>query len=627
MAKKKSSRTVAPCRGETTMFPDQPTENNVDAGEEVVVADNLTTAPGTSAVEAADPKPNESTISPYACSPVAMDFGPGLATYWVPKHLLRSPKWSTTDAGGTLCLPGVSAATGHTLVHYLYTGTYQTLEARAEDVATPAHIKLKQAVLTFGVASAYELHDLERLAKEQIEIYGSRMDLADVLDTVRKEFSKWAWSWFHEYLQVRAKEQFDLDHTFFTSKAYVENVGEDTLQRFMTSYLLETFSEKLTYTLQKREGRCLDREKPDAVSDEDDAAVKTHRCPCCHVGRQTGMYAVSDERSFEFPNVSCEEVDDVISVENLVGDGIPPTSPELEPVPPPEPEPPAESEPEPVPVSESVEEVEEAERKKKEEEVEEAAATSALADLSWKGPAAANDGWGSFARTVGKKKKGKKGKAEVTLLPLSPPAEPPTTFDDGWGFGATTTKSKKKGNKGKAKQEVEESPPPPPEPEPLIELEPTAPVEEKPADPWADWGGGPVWPKKSKKSKGVVALDLEPEPIVVHEPVPDLEPTTAEDNNGGGDWGFVSIWGGSKKKKKAKIEAAVEEPDGADEPAAEQEELRKPEQEHTSSMLCPRRSHHLLEGDGWKSCERCCAMLREIAGQLAKENKTVLLLG
>jgi hypothetical protein len=57
---------------------------------------------------------------------------------------------------------------------------------------------------------------------------------------------------------------------------------------------------------------------------------------------------------------------------------------------------------------------EEAERKKKEEEeaAAAAAATKASADLSWAEPAANNDDWGSFAATttVGKKKKGKKGK-------------------------------------------------------------------------------------------------------------------------------------------------------------------------------------------------------------------------
>jgi hypothetical protein len=72
MTKKKPSSFVcvpavaAPCEGETTMFLDQPAENNVHAGEEVVVVDNPSTTPNTS-VDSEDVRReselNESIIS------------------------------------------------------------------------------------------------------------------------------------------------------------------------------------------------------------------------------------------------------------------------------------------------------------------------------------------------------------------------------------------------------------------------------------------------------------------------------------------------------------------------------------------------------------------------------------
>jgi hypothetical protein len=64
----------------------------------------------------------------------------------------------------------VSAATGHLLVHYLYTGIYQTLETKREDATTTAPVEFKQALLTFVLASTYDLPDLQRLAQKQIEI-------------------------------------------------------------------------------------------------------------------------------------------------------------------------------------------------------------------------------------------------------------------------------------------------------------------------------------------------------------------------------------------------------------------------------------------------------------------------
>lgn len=194
-------------------------------------------------------------------------------------------------------------------------GTYQALETKGEDVTTPAHIQFRQALLTFVLASTYELKDLGRLAKTQIEIHGGHMDLTEVLDAVRKDFLKMGWSWFHEYLHARVNEQFDRDYTFFTSGAFIESVGRGTLHRFMTHHLLKMFTEKLTHTLQRRESP--DKEKHDAVLDEvEDAAVQTPCCSRYHGGHQTDMCTGSDEICFEFPNASCEDMDDVISLEN-----------------------------------------------------------------------------------------------------------------------------------------------------------------------------------------------------------------------------------------------------------------------------------------------------------------------
>lgn len=123
--------------------------------------------------------------------------------------------------------------------------------------------------------------------------------------------------WFHEYLQARAKEQFDLDYTFFTSKAFSGSVGKGTLHRFMTSHLLEIFSNKLTHTLQRRGSRCQDMEEPGIALDEvEDAAVPTYHWPCCPGRHETDTPTAGDNFSLEFPNASCEDVDNVISLED-----------------------------------------------------------------------------------------------------------------------------------------------------------------------------------------------------------------------------------------------------------------------------------------------------------------------
>jgi hypothetical protein len=103
------------------------------------------------------------------------------------------------------------------------------------------------------------------------------------------------------------------------------------------------------------------------------------------------------------------------------------------------------------------------------------------------------------------------------------------------------------------------------------------------------------------------------------------------------------------KKKKKKKGDAIEEPtanpsppstsvdtdadlfDSAKEIPEDQlsselgEELKSEPISATSSSLCPRLSYHISDGNRWKSCEQCCAMLRGIAIHLAKNNRTVLL--
>ncbi|KAH8622003.1 hypothetical protein J4E82_011436 [Alternaria postmessia] len=650
MAKKKRSSFLCmcaiavSCESEASMFLDQPAENNVHAGEEVevVVVDNPSATPSTSVdSEVAkdttrEPELDETMISPYACAPVVIDCGPGLATYCVPKHLLRSPKWSTTDAGGTVDLPGVSAATGHTLVHYLYTGTYQPLEARSDDAASMAPIKFKQALLAFALATMYELPDLEGLAKEQIRTHGYSMALDEVLDIARKctWFPKMAFSWFHEYLQARANLQFSLDYRYFTCKAYIDSVGDGKLHRFMTCHLLETFTEKLTHVPQKWEGHCVNEERADAVFDGvEDTAGKAHCFSRCHGRHPTGsrieslrMSSVSDwelEPALAPEPEEKEEYDPWSFSSSSTGKNKKKKKRGAVEEPLPEPEPVIDSVPEPVPEPEPVKE---------------------------------EDPWG-FAATTGRRSKNKKAQDEpkdkepqssepepeatCESTPPPPEAEPERVEelavdpfvglskmqkDDPWAScGAATMTEKKKKKKKGVKEELRVEEPPPPPPEPFIEPEPSQPTKQKAKDNWGDWGATAAPIKKSEQKKGVAAMISEPpteepisEPEVVIIPGTTAELELVEEKDNGGDWEFSSIWGGGKKKNDTNKGALVEqEQKRAEDVAVEEEE--KPMQEsmpEISSVLCPRRSHHLSEGDGWKSCERCRAMIRELAAQL-----------
>jgi hypothetical protein len=83
---------------------------------------------------------------------------------------LQNPQWIAFDNswGEEIYLPDVDEGTGHVLIHYLYTGTYQTLDDIQFSPAEMARVEFKRAVLAYSAAKKYMLHGLQRLAGQQI---------------------------------------------------------------------------------------------------------------------------------------------------------------------------------------------------------------------------------------------------------------------------------------------------------------------------------------------------------------------------------------------------------------------------------------------------------------------------
>jgi hypothetical protein len=151
----------------------------------------------------------------------------------------------------------VSANTGHTLAHYLYTGTYQILEPEIEDGTPRMQLTFGQALSTYMVAVTYNLSELELLAKQQIEEHGAAMGMIAVLDTIRKgppmiEYDRW----LQEYLKEKSQKAFEKDYTMFTTNGFSNSLGEGKLNRFMMRHVVELLSEKLTHTLKEQENMC-----------------------------------------------------------------------------------------------------------------------------------------------------------------------------------------------------------------------------------------------------------------------------------------------------------------------------------------------------------------------------------
>jgi hypothetical protein len=218
----------------------------------------------------------------------------------------------------------VNADTGHTIVHYLYTGTYQMLEPKADSDTTRSQFAFKQALLTYMAAVTYSLRGLEELAKKQIEKHGAAMEMVAILETIRKDFSRLeSRGWFHGYLQDKAQKEFDKDCTVFMSKAFDSSMGKGSLNRFMMGYAVKLLSEKLTHTLKEHKDICKESDhfgKPkEQRACKQDTLSPEQSCS----SQNTPESSTEDDLSFKFPTADCateEYVEYVVPHEDSIID-------------------------------------------------------------------------------------------------------------------------------------------------------------------------------------------------------------------------------------------------------------------------------------------------------------------
>ncbi|KAL1598028.1 hypothetical protein SLS60_008516 [Paraconiothyrium brasiliense] len=146
----------------------------------------------------------------------------------------------------------MSAETGHILVHYLYTGAYQTLKSETSGTAPQPQPALKQALLVYRASVNHMLDGLEQLARQQIEEASASMDLNTFLDITRSEFPKKTEpsAWLQAYLKDKTQKAFEKDHTVFADDVFCASMCKKSkLNDFVMRHVVKLLSEKLTEAL------------------------------------------------------------------------------------------------------------------------------------------------------------------------------------------------------------------------------------------------------------------------------------------------------------------------------------------------------------------------------------------
>lgn len=485
-----------------------------------------------------------SFIRPYIVESVTLRIGPARKKYFVSSSLLQNQTWIDSSRS-RIELPDIDENTGHILVHYLYTGTYQTLDNIEESAVEDTHVEFRRAFSAYVMANTYQLAGLQQLAMHEIESFGRDMTVFDILAAIDEDFSRLPDSAisFEEYLMVKARNAFEKDHAVFLEDGTFDRINSVALSKILARCVMQLYKDKVTHMLRVEGSLCQSPEKYKAAPSMEANGVEVRsdsevndgkaqeQVPIEEASAHTGQaLAVDEGNSFaqtgkkkkgkkglrQDPNdevLPFPEPQLVSEVEPLQ-DGIPPTLLEPEPVP----------EPEPVLVDD---------------------------------PRAFSLGAGSKGKN--KKKKGAVEEPEPTPPEPELPAEPepvpepePFKEDDRWGFEI----AKKKTKKGESPwSEPLAEPEPPAEPGPVEEQQVSpAPELAKVEDPGGSWTALTIVPKKKKK-KSASELPAEPAPVEEQQVLPAPEPASVEDPAGSSAAPSTTL-----KKKKKKDRMIVEPP-------------------------------------------------------------------
>ncbi|KAF3066180.1 hypothetical protein CFAM422_009404 [Trichoderma lentiforme] len=130
-----------------------------------------------------DPRP---FYSPYMLITVPLQFADG-RTLNIPPHLLsQSHKLEAMYQETRLKFPDVSDDVGHVMIHYLYTGTYQSLRPEDSELQKALATEFSTSIRTYNAAETYELPNLAELAKAEIERLGEKLQISLVFDILRE---------------------------------------------------------------------------------------------------------------------------------------------------------------------------------------------------------------------------------------------------------------------------------------------------------------------------------------------------------------------------------------------------------------------------------------------------------
>jgi hypothetical protein len=148
-------------------------------------------------------------------------------------------------------LPEIDLETGHTLVHYLYTGTYEALND-----STPS-LGLKHALSVYMAAMKAGPDSLHLLAIREFQAHAEKLNIFEIFDAIKADFKDLASlesdGWIHGFMRKKTQEAFEHDHRVFKNEALLKTLDNVTLAKVVMTWVIEMYDDKVSRMIKEEE--------------------------------------------------------------------------------------------------------------------------------------------------------------------------------------------------------------------------------------------------------------------------------------------------------------------------------------------------------------------------------------
>lgn len=175
----------------------------------------------------------------------------GRKKYGVPGYFLRKyPQFNHQSWDTSVLLSDVHEDVGHTLVHFLYSGCYETIDSPPDEEQSEIAREYRKAVLAYQASRTYKLSGLETLAKGYIEYFGAAMTTLDILQITRNTFAKLPEdeTWLINHVKLCLQQLLASEQSKSDLDALYEVFGQEhSFESVMTKMMLEILSSRLCH--------------------------------------------------------------------------------------------------------------------------------------------------------------------------------------------------------------------------------------------------------------------------------------------------------------------------------------------------------------------------------------------